>query len=669
MSSSAAVLTKSELFDLYIRKFRSICDMHGLHRGSQDDLREFMRKLADDSHFAMDFWAFAGKLSSREGGQLSDEEMLTVIVEGVAGSGSPGADPELKNLIGELAVLLSGVDVQSPLPNDGQPALLPVPDSQSSAREQTEHAGGETPLRTYASQSAFISEAANREAGVLSPSHSKSSSSSRVVFISDSADREAGPTPSLSSRQSSPPRAVFTSESVDREAVPAPSLPSRRSPSSRAVFTSETSEPVDREAIPAPPLPSRRTSSPRAVFISEPGDPEANPVISLPSSPRAVSVSETAGLEPGDSSSLPAQLVEALRWLQLSSLELKQHLNEIDQKMSRLDPSLEEPPTKVSSLKAKIRAFIEEPASVEQSPRAPAAKSIPIVQDDRWPGPELLAGAFGEQWNAHSTPTPLEQYAQPLRLHGKTLFVVLLLVVAGSTFLLQEYGDSLHASFGPGIQRVESALASAIGQSPATGAVARPETEQASEEISLTPPEPETTTPSANRRVARDTSTPSGVMSGLGRTLGQAAQTALSGAQSLSVTSNFSSRPSRGAMPSRSASAPTDNSAQSQNSAPSDGGAGVVDVPPAMMQPNLLLSPVPAYPRAARVEHVSGAVVVKAIISRSGAVEDVRVMEGDPLLRGAASEAIYKWRFKPYVLNGQPVKVATTITVDFKPHR
>jgi TonB family protein len=667
MSSSAAVLTKSELFDLYIRKFRSICDRHGLHRGSQEDLREFMHKLADDSHFAMDFWAFAGKLSSREGGQLSDEEMLTVIVEGVAGSGTPGTDADLKNLIGELAVLLAGVDVQSPSPSEGQPALLPDPDSES--REQTEHAGGETPSRTTASQSAFISEAVNREPDVASPLPPKVSSSSRVVFISEPTDRETGPNPSLSSRQSSPPRAVFTSESADREAVPAPSLPSRRSPSSRAVFTSETSEAVDREAIPAPPLPSRRSSSPRAVFISEPVDREANTVISLPSSPRAVSISETAGPEAGDSSSLPSQLVEALRWLQLSSLELKQHLNEIDQKMSRLDPNLEEPISKGPSLKAKILALVEEPASVEQSQRAPTAKSIPVVQDDPWPGPELLASAFGDKWSAQSTPVPLENYAQPLRLHGKALFVVLLLVVAGSAFLLQEYGDSLHASYGPGIQRVESALASAIGQSPATTAVARTETEPATEEISLTPAEPEVTSPSANRRVARDTSTPSGVMSGLGRTLGQAAQTALSGAQSLSVTSNFSSRPSRGAMPSRSASAPTDNSAQSQNIAPSDGGAGVVDVPPAMMQPNLLLSRVPTYPRAARAEHVSGPVVVKAIISRSGAVEDVRVIEGDPLLRGAASEAIYKWRFKPYVLNGQPVKVATTITVDFKPHR
>jgi protein TonB len=57
-----------------------------------------------------------------------------------------------------------------------------------------------------------------------------------------------------------------------------------------------------------------------------------------------------------------------------------------------------------------------------------------------------------------------------------------------------------------------------------------------------------------------------------------------------------------------------------------------------------------------------------AIISKSGAVEDVDVIEGDPLLRKAAVEAISKWRYRPYFLNRQPVKAATTITVDVAPN-
>jgi TonB family protein len=94
--------------------------------------------------------------------------------------------------------------------------------------------------------------------------------------------------------------------------------------------------------------------------------------------------------------------------------------------------------------------------------------------------------------------------------------------------------------------------------------------------------------------------------------------------------------------------------------------AAPVNVAPAVMEANLVLSRVPAYPEIAKADHVEGPVVVKAIISKAGAVQDVHVIQGDPLLRTAAAEAIYKWRYRPYLLNGQPVDAATTITVDFK---
>ena len=656
MSTSAATLTKSELFDLHIRKFRSICDMHGVQVGTHEDLRDFTHKLTEDRHFAMDFWAFTGKLSSREGGELSDKRILAVIVEGITGDSINDADGERKGLIDELAALLAGVDIQNTLTGDVEPAPFAPsqPDSQSSAREETERTVSEIPLR--------VSEAVDREAGLASSLPPTLSSSARVVFISEPVNREADPDLPLPSRRSPSPRAAFTSEAVDREAGHAPALPVRRSSSSRAVFTPEA---VDREASPIPILPVRRSSSSRAVFISEPLDREADSGPSLssmrPPSLRAASSSEAADREAGSASSVPSQVVEALRWLQLSSLELKQHLNEIDQKMSRLDPNLVEPTSKANSAKAKMRAPVEEPAAPPA--RALAAKSIPVIHDDEWPGPELLASAFGDRWIAPSTSIPLENYAQPRGPHGKALFVSLLLVVAGSTFLLQEYGASLHAIYGPGIQRMEMALARGLGQSPTNGsAVARREPDAEPETGSLAPAETDAIN-SVDSRHATGPSTPSAAVAGLGRSIEQAATAAIGGSQAGGTNSNSDTR----AMSSRSASAPTENT--SPNYVPSGDAAGPVDVAPAVMQANLVRSRVPAYPRAARVEHVGGPVVVKAIISRSGAVEDVRVIEGDPLLRGAASEAIYKWRFKPYILNGKPVEVATTLTVDFKPHR
>ena len=60
---------------------------------------------------------------------------------------------------------------------------------------------------------------------------------------------------------------------------------------------------------------------------------------------------------------------------------------------------------------------------------------------------------------------------------------------------------------------------------------------------------------------------------------------------------------------------------------------------------------------------------MQAIISKTGTVRRVHVIEGDSRLRGAAAEAVYRWRYKPYLLNGQPVEVATTITVNFNLER
>jgi TonB family protein len=93
--------------------------------------------------------------------------------------------------------------------------------------------------------------------------------------------------------------------------------------------------------------------------------------------------------------------------------------------------------------------------------------------------------------------------------------------------------------------------------------------------------------------------------------------------------------------------------------------AGAIKVNPAVMDENLIVQRVPAYPEAAKMHGVVGDVVMEALISKEGTVKRVHVMEGDSRLRSAAEEAVYKWRYRPYVLHGQPVEVATTVTVNF----
>ncbi|MFI5088898.1 MAG: TonB family protein [Terriglobales bacterium] len=74
----------------------------------------------------------------------------------------------------------------------------------------------------------------------------------------------------------------------------------------------------------------------------------------------------------------------------------------------------------------------------------------------------------------------------------------------------------------------------------------------------------------------------------------------------------------------------------------------------------------PQYPAAARAARVQGAVVMSAIIGADGTIQQLRVISGNPLLVNAAMEAVKKWRYRPYLLDGKPVEVETNITVSFK---
>jgi TonB family protein len=83
------------------------------------------------------------------------------------------------------------------------------------------------------------------------------------------------------------------------------------------------------------------------------------------------------------------------------------------------------------------------------------------------------------------------------------------------------------------------------------------------------------------------------------------------------------------------------------------------------MEANLVASRVPVYPEIAKMKGVEGNVVMQAIISKDGTVKQVHVTQGDSRLRNAAMDAVYKWQYRPYRINGHPVDVATTIIVNF----
>lgn len=74
----------------------------------------------------------------------------------------------------------------------------------------------------------------------------------------------------------------------------------------------------------------------------------------------------------------------------------------------------------------------------------------------------------------------------------------------------------------------------------------------------------------------------------------------------------------------------------------------------------------PVYPAQALLLRLQGTVILAATIMEDGTVRDVKIVEGSPVLAPSAVDAVKRWRYKPYELDGKPVKNETRITIDFK---
>jgi len=90
-----------------------------------------------------------------------------------------------------------------------------------------------------------------------------------------------------------------------------------------------------------------------------------------------------------------------------------------------------------------------------------------------------------------------------------------------------------------------------------------------------------------------------------------------------------------------------------------------IRVPAQVAEANLVHDVTPQYPPEAGRERIEGTVVLLAVIGKDGGVRDVRVESGLPLLAQAAIDAVKQWRYKPYLLNGEPVEVDSHITINF----
>ncbi len=93
--------------------------------------------------------------------------------------------------------------------------------------------------------------------------------------------------------------------------------------------------------------------------------------------------------------------------------------------------------------------------------------------------------------------------------------------------------------------------------------------------------------------------------------------------------------------------------------------SGRIPVPSGVMAGNILVKTHPQYPAVAKAARVQGVVVLQATISKTGTIEGLSVVSGPPLLQQAAVDAVKTWQYRPYVVNGAAVEVATQINVVF----
>ena len=87
---------------------------------------------------------------------------------------------------------------------------------------------------------------------------------------------------------------------------------------------------------------------------------------------------------------------------------------------------------------------------------------------------------------------------------------------------------------------------------------------------------------------------------------------------------------------------------------------------PAVTPGKLIKKVPPKYPKQARKKHIEGTVVLRATITKDGNIGDLQLVSGHPMLAQAALDAVKKWKYRPYLKNGQAVDVETEITVNFQ---
>jgi len=91
----------------------------------------------------------------------------------------------------------------------------------------------------------------------------------------------------------------------------------------------------------------------------------------------------------------------------------------------------------------------------------------------------------------------------------------------------------------------------------------------------------------------------------------------------------------------------------------------VVKLPQKVAEKLKIHDETPVYPAEAKRKGLQGNVVMEIVIDTAGKISGAKVIEGNPVFVASAAQAMKQWRYKPYLVNGQPAQIETTVTVRF----
>jgi TonB family protein len=590
----------SQRFGKHIAGFCSLLDTNHIRYGSPDDLFEFARILENSNQFRFDLSALVKTVAHSEGDELLLTDMMGIIVAAVGGPTATNTTADLTRPSNTLMEFLLGTGCWRKFGSPSSPVSAAPPIAPS---RPITHSPPPSP----------------------SPSPPVTPNTSSVA-----------PAPKPPVRAQEPPSARSSPP-----ATPIPvAAPHVAPPSAHPVAASPVApEPATAASIPTAPVP-------------------VAPAIVTPATVTPVPVAGESADSRASLLDASSELRQTLTRLEINTLQVKLHLESIEQRMNRIEPppvrptpqptaaiptaTVPEPPPNApaSPVTASPRAVSPVPISRVPVPPAPVPlPPIPPPPVEPPPAADSSSGKFS-LFGAEAAPTfeaelpargravfsrPVQQdEPTPYRDPGSDsdsddlssptfafasekgrnmvpvgVFLVLLAILLAFLFARSGAGlKAVGALFGSGAENVSSTTAGTPSGSPAAAA-------------------PSTPTPSPG----------------------------------LSDGDGANASPTAASEPSTAASEPSSSKFKY--------------VSPSVMAGNLLSAPRPEYPASARAAHITGTVALQATISRAGSIRTLHAIKGPPALRQAAIDAVRGWRYKPYLVDGRPVDVATTVYVEF----